>query len=301
MPFTADAVTGATPNHRTFTYTTDAPTPSADSKRSDTWYLSGGTSWSDNKTSVGLHYGSASGTTYALLEVDASSLVSSATASATNAGKASVTLNDPTWSAVTGATPSNRTVTVSTTGRNNASGTTENLSKSVALYLTQGSWNSNKLTVSMRSGSASGTVYAATTVDAGSLVSSATCAGKASVSLDGPSWNSVSSLGASRTISVSTSGRTNASGTADELKKETTLYLTRNGLTVSLRPGSSTAAAVASTTCSVSSDSISVSAISTASTAYSCDVTRSFSSSYKHAKLTITVGSATKTIAINIL
>ena len=69
-PFTANAVTGATPDHRTFTYETDAPTPASGTSQEDTWYLAGGTSWSNNKTSVGLHYGSASGTTYALLEVD---------------------------------------------------------------------------------------------------------------------------------------------------------------------------------------------------------------------------------------
>ncbi|MBQ8707752.1 MAG: hypothetical protein IJ523_06685 [Succinivibrionaceae bacterium] len=71
-PFTANAATGATPDHRTFTYTTDAPTPESGTSQADTWYLAGGTSWNDNKTSVGLHYGSASGTTYAALTVDAS-------------------------------------------------------------------------------------------------------------------------------------------------------------------------------------------------------------------------------------
>ena len=68
-PFTADARTGALNDHRTFTYTTDAPTPSQATPQADTWYLAGGTSWSENKTSVGLHYGSASGTTYATLEI----------------------------------------------------------------------------------------------------------------------------------------------------------------------------------------------------------------------------------------
>lgn len=93
------------------------------------------------------------------------------------AGRANVTLNDPTWNPVTGATPTYRTVTVTTSGRTNASGTTDNLSKSVALYLTQGSWSSNQLTVFMRAGGTSGTVYASTTVDASTLVSNATTAG----------------------------------------------------------------------------------------------------------------------------
>ena len=79
-------------------------------------------------------------------------------AAATRSGKASVTLNAPTWNEISGEPSSSRTVTVSTSGRTNSSGTTENLSKSVPLYLT-----SSGLTVSMRTNSASGTVYAKTT------------------------------------------------------------------------------------------------------------------------------------------
>ena len=86
------------------------------------------------------------------------SILSSAESTAQAEGKASVTLNDPTWNTVSGDPPSNRTVTVSTSGRTDSSGTTENLSKSVSLYLT-----SSGLTVSMRTNSASGTVYAKTT------------------------------------------------------------------------------------------------------------------------------------------
>ena len=74
-----------------------------------------------------------------------------------NAGRAAVTLNEPTWNTVSSLGTS-RTVTVSTTGRTNASGTTENLSKSVPLYLTK-----NNLTVSMRAGSEDGTIYALAT------------------------------------------------------------------------------------------------------------------------------------------
>ena len=246
-PFTANAVSGSTPDHRTFTYATDAPTPAAGTSQEDTWYLAGGTSWSNNKTSVGLHYGSASGTTYALLEVDASSLVTDAT----NAGKAAVGLADPTWNAITGSTPDHRTATVTTTGRTNASGVTDNLSKSLALYLTQGSWSSNKLTVAMRYGGTSGTVYAQTQVDAGTLVSDATYAGKASVTLNDPTWNAISgAVGTSRTLSVTTSGRTDSSGTTANLTKSAALYLTASGLTVSLRHGSTSGAVVASQSCS---------------------------------------------------
>ena len=51
-----------------------------------------------------------------------------------NAGSAGVTLNDPTWNALSGATiPSSRTVTVSTSGRKNSSGTTDNLEKTVTV------------------------------------------------------------------------------------------------------------------------------------------------------------------------
>ena len=51
-----------------------------------------------------------------------------------NAGSAGVTLNDPTWNALNGATiPSSRTVTVSTSGRKNTSGATANLEKTVTV------------------------------------------------------------------------------------------------------------------------------------------------------------------------
>lgn len=75
-----------------------------------------------------------------------------------NYGKSDVTLNDPTWNAISGAMPSSRTVTVTTSGRTNSSGTTDNLSKSVSLYLVK-----SGLTVYMRAGSTSGTTYAQTT------------------------------------------------------------------------------------------------------------------------------------------
>ena len=75
-----------------------------------------------------------------------------------NAGRAAVTLGEPTWNAITGQLPSYRTVTVSTVGRTDASGGTANLSQPIALYLTK-----SNLTVSMRTGSESGTTYASIT------------------------------------------------------------------------------------------------------------------------------------------
>ena len=81
------------------------------------------------------------------------------------AGKASVTLNDPTWNAISGNVGSSRTISVTTSGRTNASGTTENLTKSTALYLT-----ASGLTVSLRQGSTSGTVVAKQTCSDSDLV-----------------------------------------------------------------------------------------------------------------------------------
>ena len=168
-----------------------------------------------------------------------------------NAASAAVTLLDPTWNAVTGSTPDHRTATVSTSGRKNSSGVADELSKSIALYLTQGSWSNNKKTVFMRTGSASGTVYAQTEVDASSLVTSAGYAGRAAVTLNNPSWNTVSSIGTSRTVTVSTTGRTDSSGNESNLSKSVALYLTQgswsseNKLEVSLRTGSTGGTVVA--------------------------------------------------------
>ena len=179
--------------------------------------------------------------------------VSAKITSAGYAGRAAVGLADPTWNAVSGATPTNRTATVTTTGRTNSSGTTDNLSKSISLYLTQGSWSSNKLTVFMRTGSTSGTVYAQTEVNASTLVTNAGYAGRAAVSLNDPTWNAVSgSTPTSRTVTVSTSGRTDSSGTTSNLSKSVGLYLTQgswssNKLTVFMRAGGTSGTVYAQT------------------------------------------------------
>lgn len=161
-------------------------------------------------------------------------------------GKASVTLEDPTWNTISGDTPSNRTVTVKTANRTNSSGTAVQLQKEIALYLTQGSWSSNKKNVNMRAGSNTGTIYATIEVDASSLVSSATYAGKASVTLKDPTWaTAVSAYPQNNTVTVTTSGRTNSSGTTAEESKSIALYLTQGTFSshkkyVTMRVGSTT-------------------------------------------------------------
>lgn len=82
-----------------------------------------------------------------------------------NYGKSEVILADPTWNSISGSIPTSRTVTVSTSGRVNTSGTTANLSKSVSLFLVK-----SGLTVYMRTGSTSGTTYAQTTCSDSNLV-----------------------------------------------------------------------------------------------------------------------------------
>ena len=69
-PFTANPNPNPSlPSYREFTYTTDAPNPSAATSQVDTWYLAGGTSWSSNQTTVYLRLNSAIGTPYAQLDV----------------------------------------------------------------------------------------------------------------------------------------------------------------------------------------------------------------------------------------
>lgn len=69
-PFTANPNPNPSlPSYREFTYTTDAPNPSAATSQVDTWYLAGGTSWSSNQTTVYLRLNSAIGTSYAQLDV----------------------------------------------------------------------------------------------------------------------------------------------------------------------------------------------------------------------------------------
>ena len=55
------------------------------------------------------------------------------------------------------------------------------------------------------------------------------CKGSSDVTLTNPSYNSVSTVGSSRTVTVSTSGRVNSSGAAANLSKSVSLYLSPAG------------------------------------------------------------------------
>jgi len=150
--FTADSRTTLN-DHRTFTYTTDAVNPPSDAPQVDTWYLAGGTSWSSNKTTVYLKYGSSSGTNYAQLEVNASSIYTAGN----TAGKNSVKVKAFTADARTTGLNDHRTFTYTTDAPSPVSGS----SRSDTWYLAGGtSWSSNKTTVYLKYGSSSGTNYA---------------------------------------------------------------------------------------------------------------------------------------------
>ena len=89
-----------------------------------------------------------------------------------NAGSYAVTLNNPDWGTAPSPLIANRTVSVSTSGRVDSNGTAANLTKAIALYLTQGSFDSaHKMTVNLRDTSSSGTVRAETEVDASGVYS----------------------------------------------------------------------------------------------------------------------------------
>ena len=138
------------------------------------------------------------------------------------AGKAAVTLNDPTWNAVTGSTPDHRTVTVSTANRTDSSGTAENLSKSVALYVTQGGWSGNSSDVFVRTGSTSGTVVAMRTVDATNRFT----AGKNSAKVTGPTWTTTPSSGITGNSNTATF-TTDADSPVSGASKSLALYMTQ--------------------------------------------------------------------------
>ena len=170
-------------------------------------YMNSG-SWSNNKKYVYVtQTDSTDANRVARYEVDASSLVTSAT----YAGKASVTLTTATWTDTTGASDNN-TVTVSTSGRTNSSGTTDELDRQIGLYMTtSGSWNSsNEMTVYIRENSTAGVVRARKTVNA----SSVRTAGQNDVSLESTfTWATTPSASVTsntNTASISTTGRDTA-------------------------------------------------------------------------------------------
>ena len=140
-------------------------------------FLTKGTTWANNKLMVYLKSGSAEGTTRAATEVDASSLVSDATTAGINTGKASVSLNDLTWTPTSNPLQESQTITARTSGRTTS--TLKEIEKTLSLSLAKGTtWTDNKLTVTLKAGSGS-TPIAEVSVDASDLVSDATSAGRA--------------------------------------------------------------------------------------------------------------------------
>ena len=124
---------------------------------------------------------------------------------AINDGKDSVTLGEFTWSEYTQQNPSlppNRTVSINVLGRATAINP-----KRLNLYLTNsGNWSpEHKQAVYLRAGNASGTQFAAVTLDA----TSEYYLGKSSVLFTDSGWSH-----GTRTIGIS--GRTDASGTAND-------------------------------------------------------------------------------------
>ena len=120
-PFEANPITGTLPDHRTFTYKTDAPTPQP---RSDTWYLVG-SNWSNYEKSVYLQ--SPTQINYARLDIDARPIANA------------VEINAPTWTNTPGASPSSNSNTA--TFKTNAPTPKQ---RTLALYLSPGDWSGNK-------------------------------------------------------------------------------------------------------------------------------------------------------------
>lgn len=88
------------------------------------------------------------------------------------------------------------------------------------------------------------------------------CTGSSDVTLTNPSYNSVSTVGSSRTVTVSTSGRVNSSGAAANLSKSVSLYLSPAGWsgssqTVYLRTDNATTGTVIAKT-SISAPTVSM-------------------------------------------
>lgn len=245
----SSSITG---NSNLATFTTDAPSPVSGASNSLRLYMTQGTWGSNNKKYVYINQtDSTDANRVARLEVDASTLVTNAG----YAGRAAVNLANPSWtnapsSSITG---NSNTVTVSTTGRTNSSGTAANVSKSVVLYLTQGSWdNSNKKYVYInQTDSTDANRVARIQVDASTLVSNATTNGKNAVTLNDPTWTSAAThTGSYNTITVTTNGR------PTQLSKSVTLYLTQDGWSggnklVDMRTNSTTGAVYAETTVSM--------------------------------------------------
>ena len=139
------------------------------------------------------------------------------------AGMQAVNLGNYTVDAKTSGIDGNRTFTVSTTGRLNANGAADNISKDVPLHLYwDGTFSSNVATVYLQSGTSgsSGTNYAKLTVNASTLVTNATTAGKNSAKVTGPTWTrqpSASITGTSNTATFTTDAASPVSGAPKSL------------------------------------------------------------------------------------
>ena len=158
-----------------------------------------------------------------MVQVDASTLVTNATTS----GKNSAKVTGPTWTTTPSSdiTGNSNTATFTTDADSPVSGA----SKSLALYMTQGSWSSNKKYVYVHhTNSTDANRIARVQVDASTLVTNAGYAGRAAVTISSTlTWTTTPASGISvnqNAVTVKTSGRTNSSGTASESEKTINLY-----------------------------------------------------------------------------
>ena len=123
-----------TSNSNTATFTTDAPTPNSSAATSLSLYMNQG-SWSSNKKYVYVtHTNSTDANRIARIQVDASSIYTN--------GANATKVTGPTWSSPpkSDITGSSNTATFTT----DAPTPNSSAAKSLALYMNQGSWSSNK-------------------------------------------------------------------------------------------------------------------------------------------------------------
>lgn len=197
----------------------------------ETLYLVQGEWDSYDTIDVTLRRGTSSGDAYARTTVNASPLVTNAT----YAGKSSVGLEDLTWTPTSSPLPKSQEITARTLRRTNASGTVDNITKTLSLSLAQGTtWTDNKLPVTLKAGSGL-TPIAETTVDASTLVSNARTAGRAAVDITDLTWESIEGgvYKATQKITAKTINRS-----PEEMEKTLDLTLSPSGRTVSLQAGS---------------------------------------------------------------
>ena len=140
------------------------------------------------------------------------------------AGSQAVNLNSGTWSNGTSNTSlSNNTITVTTTGRVNSSGSANNISRAFTFGVFNKSDDNNKVEVRLNN-SSSGSVLA--TFTHGKYTAGQRAGGNAVKLLD-PTWSNGTNNtgGSSNTATVSTTGRINSSGSTANLSKSVTFGL----------------------------------------------------------------------------